>query len=1157
MCRRKILSCVVAVCCATGITIQAQVACVTCPAGANATGVAPTLTAKNVATGLFVFPGVPVGSCQQLQVLGALGYTSSGAGGSTPAGYYGGQAVIKAYPGNAVLAVAEAQMDVTPAALASTKIGPSGNACADTDKLDMNPWDYTLSAADIAAGAVTFQIVYSGGTSLINTAPAGQPAACTLPAGGDIAYTVAIAPAPTCTIPPLAAVCEGANVTLGPVAPTGTGPFTYCWRKACPSGGVGACLGTSDSLQLNPVQVTDAGCYEVTVSDTFGCTTTCTVTLAVNPNPTCTIAGPSPVCAGSAGNTYSSTVSPSGGTVTHSWTITGNGTIIGSTTGASVSVTAGAAGTFTLTDNITREGCPGQCTLTVTVNPNPTCTIAGPSPVCERSADNTYTTTVSPPGGTVVTHSWTISGNGTIVGPTDQASVSVTAGAAGTFTVTDNIMRDGCPGQCAKTVTVNPNPTCTIAGPSPVCENSTGNTYTTTVLPAGGTVVTHSWTISGNGTIVGPTDQATVTVTAGPIGSGTSFTVTDNIMRDGCPGQCAKTVTINPCAPKLCVTKAVACAPASGICDGTLTYGPTASGIVGTTDPNFCYKITVRNCGDEDLNNVTISDPDLPGLTISSTLTVGQTVTIFASKTWGVGTHVNTVTVSGVGATSGVSACLASDSVCTASATVVVVPISVDCTVTLLASDDQDNNPNDNHLTLPPTDAGTSITGGPTTGFHLVVNNTGQSDVTVNVTDAFTGDVSLANCVVVDDTGTQIVPQPADFTALPLAVGAHVNIVCDIVLGQNACPGPDTITVTVVGTAVATTTIPCIYDSSGNKITTAASTCNGTIICQQPTTCRTTGGGDLYAGDQNMDCVTTTTVLRPGDLNGLVLDHVSHGGQLGAPYSHEDCQNLLANPCIRGQWQHNRHYIGQGNPRLVFDADFHSNTPKGVFDTLECACLGCCPGETDKKGPQGQFAGLGQHFELCNPNDHIACGPMPRPAPANALIWSGMGTMKFQLDNTSPKSSEWVVMRVYIEDRSEPGGFHPKGSVSPADIYSFQVWRTGFTVSNKRGAAGYDPNALPTTGPLGDILAFRAALSADSCNFIQSISVDGNCKPGSLPSDTIGTVGVDAKTAYVNDSGALRNGNRQIHPSTDAPCTATGGIAPPAPLPLPNPYCIP
>jgi hypothetical protein len=47
------------------------------------------------------------------------------------------------------------------------------------------------------------------------------------------------------------------------------------------------------------------------------------------------------------------------------------------------------------------------------------------------------------------------------------------------------------------------------------------------------------------------------------------------------------------------------------------------------------------------------------------------------------------------------------------------------------------------------------------------------------------------------------------------------------------CPGGVNFTVTVVGTAVASAAYPCIYDSAGNAITTASSTCPGTITCPQ------------------------------------------------------------------------------------------------------------------------------------------------------------------------------------------------------------------------------------------------------------------------------------------------------------------------------------
>src|SRR6185503_5635805 len=132
-----------------------------------------------------------------------------------------------------------------------------------------------------------------------------------------------------------------------------------------------------------------------------------------------------------------------------------------------------------------------------------------------------------------------------------------------------------------------------------------------------------------------------------------------------------------------------------------------------------------------------------------------------------------------------------------------------------------------------------------------------------------------------------------------------------------------------------------------------------------------------------------TTLFPLTSATGLLLEKVTHGGQLGAPYAQQDCDtNTLGNPCIRGQWQHTRHYQGQGKPRDVVDS-FHSGTPKGHFDTLKCACLPCCPDEDGKHQPNGNFLGTENHFQLCNKEDHRNCGPQPRPAPANALIWTG------------------------------------------------------------------------------------------------------------------------------------------------------------------------
>ena len=171
-----------------------------------------------------------------------------------------------------------------------------------------------------------------------------------------------------------------------------------------------------------------------------------------------------------------------------------------------------------------------------------------------------------------------------------------------------------------------------------------------------------------------------------------------------------------------------------------------------------------------------------------------------------------------------------------------------------------------------------------------------------------------------------------------------------------------------------------------------------------------------------------------------------------------------------------------------------------------------------------------QKFALCNPDDHKFCGPQPRPAPANAIIFSGVGRFKpFVTDNNgngNGNPAEWVVFRVYIEDRSEPGGFHPKGAVEPADIYCFQAWRTGISTTKRPDFCTIAPD-------------FRRALGQANCDFLTALET-GALDIGTLPSPIVNGV-----TADVQDCGPLHDGNQQIHPSTGATCKGPGADCPP------------
>src|SRR3989442_8861126 len=75
-----------------------------------------------------------------------------------------------------------------------------------------------------------------------------------------------------------------------------------------------------------------------------------------------------------------------------------------------------------------------------------------------------------------------------------------------------------------------------------------------------------------------------------------------------------------PC-PNICITKELACfigtnAQGSEICD---TFHKLATGVQGDTqDPAFCYHITITNCGQADLTNVTVVDDKFGDLTTNA-----------------------------------------------------------------------------------------------------------------------------------------------------------------------------------------------------------------------------------------------------------------------------------------------------------------------------------------------------------------------------------------------------------------------------------------------------------------------------------------------------------------------------------------------------------
>jgi len=325
---------------------------------------------------------------------------------------------------------------------------------------------------------------------------------------------------------------------LGPPDAT-TGLFPACTvttnsvANSIPAGTLTGQLGCTRSVSNLPVgtRTNISHTIATTPQGTVLADCTATATVTVLANPTVTVNSPS-VCAGSSA-TITATPSPAG-TYTYNWTVPSGVTNPGNVASFSASV----AGTYTvlITDG---SGCTGTNSGTLTVTPNPTVSVNSAT-VCDGSSA-TITATPSPAGS--YNYVWTGPFNATHPNPGNVASFS--AFIAGTYGVT--ITETGgnhCTGTNSGTLTVEPNPTVSIAGDE-TCSTDNILTLTTTVLGGSGTI-TYSWTVPSG--VTNPGNASSCNATA--------------------PGNYA-----------VHVTRGVASCPGDahlhvGLCAGTSTPGP-------------------------------------------------------------------------------------------------------------------------------------------------------------------------------------------------------------------------------------------------------------------------------------------------------------------------------------------------------------------------------------------------------------------------------------------------------------------------------------------------------------------------------------------------------------------------------------------------------
>jgi gliding motility-associated-like protein len=306
----------------------------------------------------------------------------------------------------------------------------------------------------------------------------------------------------------------------------------YTWVVSA-GGTITAGGGTGNNTVTVTWTTTGAKTITVNYNNTNGCTATSATTynVTVNALPVPTIAGPTPVCVGVAGNVYTTEA----GMSNYTWVVSAGGTITagGGTANNTVTVTWTTTGAKTVTVNYNNlNGCTATSPAThnVTVNALPVATASNNGPVCEGGA-------LSLTGGLagMTTYSWTGPNGFTSLLQNPSISANATLAMAGVYTlIVTNA--SGCTNTITTTVTVNALPVATVSNNGPVCA---GSALSLTGGPAG--MTTYSWTGPNGFTslLQNPSVSANATLTMSGV---YTLTVTNG---SGCMSIASTTVTVN------------------------------------------------------------------------------------------------------------------------------------------------------------------------------------------------------------------------------------------------------------------------------------------------------------------------------------------------------------------------------------------------------------------------------------------------------------------------------------------------------------------------------------------------------------------------------------------------------------------------------------
>ncbi len=619
-----------------------------------------------------------------------------------------------------------------------------------------------------------------------------------------LTVSFAVTPTPTLNINASStAICAGNSATL-----TGSGATSYTWNPG--------------ALTTPVIVVTPASNTTYTLTGANGsCTSSLTVSLVVNANPTVTASSsPTVLCSGN-----SSTLSALGA-LTYTWN---PGTLIGTP----ITVTPASTTNYTVIGS-NAAGCTATAVAMVSVNISPTLNpIATPASICLGN-----TATLSTGGAT--SYTWNpgnLSGGTVTVSPVGSTIYTV-VGAIGNCTDTKTV-----------SLSVNPLPIVSAsANPTVICA---GNSTTLTAIGA----TTYTWypgSFTGAAVIVTPASNTTYTV----IGSNGT-----------CTNQAVISVSVNGTSTLIATANPTSyCAGSGGTStltgSGALTYTWNPGAMVSSTfavSPLVTTTYTLggtnaAGCISTQTVNVTVIP--IPTLNVSASPTaicVGNSTTLTASGattyTWNPGALVGgSVSVSP--ATNTTYTVTGGNGVCTATATISIVvnanpTITASSSPTVICSGGSSTLTGVGAITFtwnPGALIGTPVTVSPlaTTNYTVTGTNaagctaTAVAQVSVNTTPTL-NPVANPTAICLGGTSTLSTGGATTYTWNPGNLsGSSVTV----------SPGATTIyTVTgSTGNCTDTKTVNLVV----NPIPTVGATVNPTLICAASSATLTGSGATTY-----------------------------------------------------------------------------------------------------------------------------------------------------------------------------------------------------------------------------------------------------------------------------------------------------------------------